>query len=413
MPRNGSGVYTPPANSVNPAVPDTEINADDFNDMLADLSEAMTDSIASDGQTTITADLPMAGFKLTGLGTPSSTGDSLAWGRTARTGVLSVNGAAIGTAEFSVTGRGVITSSSNVETRVLTMSRDKDDTSRVTLSNTNGGNGASAQLELTNGTSSALLTQFGTGYAVSAPFVANATSFFGGSGGLIIGTLNTSPLTFQYNAATVGSWTSSAFTVSTPLNYGGVTLSNAVTGTGNMVLSASPTLSGTIGGNLTFSGAHTLSSALTYGGVTLSNSVTGTGSMVLSSGPALTGAATVGGTLINTTGNGFRAIPATTTEAALFQFTNGGGTSYVGVDNSTGGTFGKGAYVYHVFNGANTAMVFETNGTEFLRGNAAGGANVTGPLQLGNAYVATPQVSTGYVTIKDSTGTTYKVLVAP
>jgi hypothetical protein len=34
------------------------------------------------------------------------------------------------------------------------------------------------------------------------------------------------------------------------------------------------------------------------------------------------------------------------------------------------------------------------------------------PLRLGNAYVATPQVGTGYVTIEDSGGTTYKVLVA-
>jgi hypothetical protein len=73
------------------------------------------------------------------------------------------------------------------------------------------------------------------------------------------------------------------------LTYGGVALSNAVTGTGNMVLSASPTLSGTVGGALTFSGTHTLSSAMTYGGVTLSNAVTGTGNMVLSASPTLTG----------------------------------------------------------------------------------------------------------------------------
>lgn len=81
---------------------------------------------------------------------------------------------------------------------------------------------------------------------------------------------------------------SGTHTLSSALTYGGVTLSNAVTGTGNMVLSASPTLSGTVGGALTFSGALTLSSALTYGGVTLSNSVQGTGSMVLSTSPALT-----------------------------------------------------------------------------------------------------------------------------
>lgn len=35
-----------------------------------------------------------------------------------------------------------------------------------------------------------------------------------------------------------------------------------------------------------------------------------------------------------------------------------------------------------------------------------------GTLQLGNAYVATPPTCTGYVTLKDSTGTTYKVLVS-
>ena len=36
---------------------------------------------------------------------------------------------------------------------------------------------------------------------------------------------------------------------------------------------------------------------------------------------------------------------------------------------------------------------------------------LTGDLQLSNAYVATPQVPTGYITIYDSTGTAYKVSV--
>ena len=75
------------------------------------------------------------------------------------------------------------------------------------------------------------------------------------------------------------------------LTVEGVT-STGATGTGNLVFSASPTLSGTVGGALTFSGALTLSSALTYGGVTLSNSVTGTGNMVLSASPTLTGITT-------------------------------------------------------------------------------------------------------------------------
>jgi hypothetical protein len=44
-------------------------------------------------------------------------------------------------------------------------------------------------------------------------------------------------------------------------------------------------------------------------------------------------------------------------------------------------------------------------GSVFIIGNSAG-------LRLGNAYVATPVVSTGYITIQDSTGTTYKVAVS-
>lgn len=91
-----------------------------------------------------------------------------------------------------------------------------------------------------------------------------------------------------------------ATTLSGALTYGGVALSNAVTGTGNMVLSASPTLSGTVAGALTFSGSLTLSSALTYGGVALSNSVTGTGSMALSASPTFTG--TVNGAALTLSG---------------------------------------------------------------------------------------------------------------
>ncbi len=51
-------------------------------------------------------------------------------------------------------------------------------------------------------------------------------------------------------------------------------------------------------------GATTLSSALTYGGVTLSNSVTGTGSMVLSASPTFTGTVTTATVSVGTSGAG-------------------------------------------------------------------------------------------------------------
>ena len=57
-----------------------------------------------------------------------------------------------------------------------------------------------------------------------------------------------------------------ATTLSAALTYGGVTLNNAVTGTGNMVLSASPTLTGTLGAAAaTFSGAVALNGNTTIG----------------------------------------------------------------------------------------------------------------------------------------------------
>lgn len=75
----------------------------------------------------------------------------------------------------------------------------------------------------------------------------------------------------------------------------GGTVGIAVTDSGaNANLSINAKGSGTISigntstGAITLTRATTLSAALTYGGVTLSNSVTGTGSMVLSTSPALT-----------------------------------------------------------------------------------------------------------------------------
>ena len=69
----------------------------------------------------------------------------------------------------------------------------------------------------------------------------------------------------------------------------GTNFYNAISGSvGNFSVNGNLSVTGTTA----LSGATTLSSALTYGGVTLSNAVTGTGNMVLSASPALTGAPT-------------------------------------------------------------------------------------------------------------------------
>lgn len=79
MPRNGSGVYSLP--SGNPVVSGTTISSTVQNNTMSDVATALTNSIAVDGQSTITANLPMGGFKLTGLANGSARTDSVALGQ--------------------------------------------------------------------------------------------------------------------------------------------------------------------------------------------------------------------------------------------------------------------------------------------------------------------------------------------
>jgi hypothetical protein len=75
--RNGSGVYTIPASSDYPAIGGTVISPTDHNATYADIQTALTNSLASNGETTVTGNLPLSGFKLTGLGAGTTNGDSV------------------------------------------------------------------------------------------------------------------------------------------------------------------------------------------------------------------------------------------------------------------------------------------------------------------------------------------------
>ena len=69
MPRVG-GVYSLPAS--NPVVSGTTIEATWANTTMQDVAAALTGSIAADGQTAITANLPMSGYRHTGVGVASA-----------------------------------------------------------------------------------------------------------------------------------------------------------------------------------------------------------------------------------------------------------------------------------------------------------------------------------------------------
>lgn len=79
MPRNGTGGYSLPNNSWNPAVNGTAATAADWQTLINDVAAAVQQSVSSDGQTPMTGSLKMGGFVVTGLGAPTGTGQSIRW----------------------------------------------------------------------------------------------------------------------------------------------------------------------------------------------------------------------------------------------------------------------------------------------------------------------------------------------
>lgn len=77
MPFDGSGNYVVPAGTA--GVPNTVIDSTKYNTLLSDLQTALTLCLTRNGQSAAQANLPMGGFKHTGLGAGAGTGDSLRW----------------------------------------------------------------------------------------------------------------------------------------------------------------------------------------------------------------------------------------------------------------------------------------------------------------------------------------------
>lgn len=76
MSLNGSGVFN--VNSAGqPVVSGTLITATAFNAAMQDIATALSTALYKDGQQTVLANIPVGGFKLTGLGAGSMAGDSV------------------------------------------------------------------------------------------------------------------------------------------------------------------------------------------------------------------------------------------------------------------------------------------------------------------------------------------------
>jgi len=77
--RNGSGAYSLPVNTWNPATTGVSATVTDWQALINDIATAMQQSVSSDGQTAMTGNLAMGNNKLTGLSAGTATGHSLRW----------------------------------------------------------------------------------------------------------------------------------------------------------------------------------------------------------------------------------------------------------------------------------------------------------------------------------------------
>lgn len=81
MPFNGSGTFTRDYVWVNDKIAGTPITASRVDDDSDDFASGLSSVITKDGQTLLTADIPFANFKITGLGNGSARNDSIALGQ--------------------------------------------------------------------------------------------------------------------------------------------------------------------------------------------------------------------------------------------------------------------------------------------------------------------------------------------
>lgn len=111
MSYNGSGVFNINT-SGQPVVTGTVISSTAFNALTADLATGLTTALTKDGQTTPTANIPMGGFKITGVAAATTLGDALSYGRAATVSALTSSALTSGRVTYASTA-GLLTDSAN------------------------------------------------------------------------------------------------------------------------------------------------------------------------------------------------------------------------------------------------------------------------------------------------------------
>jgi hypothetical protein len=209
MSYNGSGTFN--INSAGqPVVSGTVISSTAFNALTADLGTGLTTALTKDGQTTPTANIPMGTYKITGLGAGTAATDAVRVGQ-----LQNFSTSTLITVAGTDTITGTVSPSLTAYTagQIFSFVVGTTNTGAVTLN--------------IDGLGAKAVTRTGAIALVA--------------GGMVTGQV----ALVEYDGTRFQLLDPNAFTdllISGVLTYGGVTLTNAVTGTGKMVLDTSPTV---------------------------------------------------------------------------------------------------------------------------------------------------------------------------
>jgi hypothetical protein len=224
---NGSGTFN--INSAGqPVVSGTVISSTAFNALTSDLATGLTTALTKDGQSTPTANITLGGYKITNLAAGTAAADAVRFsqlqgGSTSTyitaAGADTITGTVTPTLTAYTTGQQFSFIAAGTNTTAVTLNIDGVGAKAVTRAGTT----ALAAGDILTG-QVAIVEYDGTQFQLLDP---NAFTNL-----RVSGTLGVTGVTTHTGATTM----------SAALTYGGVTLTNAVTGTGKMVLDTTPTI---------------------------------------------------------------------------------------------------------------------------------------------------------------------------
>ena len=192
MSRNGSGTYTLPTG--NPVVTNTVISSTWANTTLTDLANAMTGSVAADGQTPMTGPLNLNSNKIANVTDPTLDQDAATkiYVDTANGGFLTKAGNLSDVANATTSRTNLVAAKSGANSDItsitslttpLTVAQGGIGVATLTANNVLLGNGTSAPLAVAPSTSGNVLTSNGTTWTSTAlPSGGGVTSAVAGNG---------------------------------------------------------------------------------------------------------------------------------------------------------------------------------------------------------------------------------------